>query len=62
MKEEKTKSVLRQLREMGIGEIIVFPISRRSSVKSTMYSFAPEWGKKFSGSTDGAVFRVERIA
>ena len=62
MKEESTKSVLGQLREMGIGEILVFPLSSRSSVKSTMYTYGPEWGKTFSGSTEGSIFRVERIA
>lgn len=62
MKEETAKSVLGQLRQMDIGEILTFPLSSRGGVKATMYTFGPEWGKKFSGKTEGAVFRVERIA
>lgn len=62
MENKSQKSVLGQLREMGIGEVLTFPISMRSSVKTSMYVFGPEWGKKFTGHTDGCVFHVERIA
>ena len=62
MEEKNEKSVLGQLREMELGETLVFPLCRRNSVKTMMYGFGPEWGKKFHGATEGPVFRVERIA
>lgn len=49
---------------MAIGEELVFPIEKLSSVKSTMSTFAPQWRKKFSGHLDrkSETFTVTRVA
>lgn len=64
MEEKNTKPVLAQLREMLIGEVLVFPIEKRSSVQSTASKFAVEWNKRFRGESDTKqrIFRIERIA
>lgn len=58
------KPVLAQLRDMEIGDELVFPIERRSSVKSTMSTFAVQWMKKFTGrsDTENRLFIVTRVA
>ncbi len=57
------KSVLSQLRELEVGCELTFPLERRSSVKSTVSTFAPEWNKKFTIKSDNAArtFTVTRI-
>ena len=56
--------VLAQLREMKIGDALVFPIEKRSSVKTTMSTFALQWNKIFGGRTDreNRKFIVTRVA
>lgn len=58
------KSVLSQLRELSIGETLIFPIEKRSSVKSTVSTFAVQWSKKFitKSDTEHRTFKVVRIA
>ena len=58
------KPVLAQLREMAVGEELIFPVEKRSSVKTTMSTFALQWNKTFSGRTDreNRKFVVTRIA
>ena len=58
------KPVLAQLREMAVGEELIFPVEKRSSVKTTMSTFALQWNKTFSGRTDreNRKFIVTRVA
>lgn len=58
------KPVLAQLREMAVGEELIFPVEKRSSVKSTMSTFAFQWNKIFSGRTDREhrLFIVTRVS
>ncbi len=58
------KPVLAQLREMEVGEELIFDVEKRSSVKTTMSTFALQWNKKFSGRTDreNRKFIVTRVA
>lgn len=60
---DQTKSVLSQLREMEIDAELTFPLYKRSSVKSTVSTFAPEWGKKFRvrSNNTARTFTVTRI-
>lgn len=62
--EEKTTPVLSQLREMQIGDELIFPIERMTSIKSMMYTYGVMWCKKFSGAAcrNGRTFTVRRIA
>ena len=43
-----SKPILTQLREMEVGDILVFPAERMSVVKSSCSTFGFEWGKTFS--------------
>lgn len=58
------KSILSQLRELPVGGTLVVPIEKRSSVKTTVSTFAIQWNKRFSGRTDREkrLFTVTRIA
>ena len=58
------KPVLAQLREMEVGDELIFPVEKRSSVKTTMSTFALQWNKIFSGRTDreNRKFIVTRVA
>ncbi|MBP5172816.1 MAG: hypothetical protein J6037_03825 [Bacteroidales bacterium] len=49
---------------MAVGEELIFPVEKRSSVKSTMSTFAFQWNKIFSGRTDreNRKFIVTRVA
>lgn len=48
------RPVLTALREMEIGETLVYPISRTSYIRTACVSFGLEWGKKFKTSTSRA--------
>ncbi|MDY5632501.1 MAG: hypothetical protein SPF56_08450 [Bacteroidaceae bacterium] len=50
VKTEVTKPILAQLREMKVGDILVFPAERRGTVKSMCSEFGFEWNKVFSTS------------
>lgn len=45
------RPVLTALREMEIGETLVYPISRTSYIRTACVSFGLEWGKKFKTTT-----------
>jgi len=44
------KSMLSQLKEMEIGDILSFPISKMSYIKGSCSNFGLEWGVRFSTS------------
>lgn len=56
MKEETTertgKPMLAQLREMSVGDVLVFPIERASTIKSCCSAFGLEWNKVFRTKQD----------
>lgn len=62
---KKTESqVLPVLREMAIGESVMYPLERRSYLSSACVRFGLEWEKKFETKTDSknrtvTVTRVE---
>ncbi len=56
MEKVNTKPILTALREMEIGESVIYPIERTSYVRSACVTFGLEWGKKFKTSTN----RVDR--
>lgn len=54
MGKNSERPVLTALREMEIGETLVYPISRTSYIRAACVSFGLEWGKKFKTSTNRA--------
>lgn len=58
------KSILSQLRELPVGGTLVVPIEKRSSVKTTVSTFAIQWNKRFTCRSDREkrLFTVTRIA
>ena len=49
---------------MEVGQELIFPIEKRSSVKTTVSTFALQWNKRFTGKTDreNRRFVVIRVA
>ena len=47
-----SKPILTQLREMKVGDILVFPGERASSVRATCSMFGFEWNKTFRTSVN----------
>jgi hypothetical protein len=50
--ENQQETVLPKLREMKIGDSVIFPVSRMSYIRSACTSFGMQWDKKFSTRTD----------
>lgn len=49
-KNVNQKPILPQLREMEVGDVLVFPAEKRSSVKAMCSEYGFEWNKVFSTS------------
>lgn len=43
-----SKPILAQLREMEVGDVLVFPAEKRGSVKAMCSEFGFQWNKTFS--------------
>ena len=58
-----TKPALAQLRELEKDHELTFPIERRSSIKTMVSTFGPEWNRKFRTKSNTAerTFTVTRI-
>lgn len=49
---KKQKSVRMQLREMKIGDVIVFPLDKVTSIRSACSAYSLEWDKGFETLSD----------
>lgn len=58
------KPLLAQLRELEVGQELTVPISRRSSLKTMVSTFGPEWDRKYKtvSLTKERKFKVTRIS
>jgi len=56
------KPLLAQLRELEVGQELTVPISRRSSLKTMVSTFGPEWDRKYKteSKTAARTFTVRR--
>lgn len=50
VKTAVSKPILTQLREMEVGDVLVFPAEKRGSVKAMCSEYGFEWNKVFSTS------------
>lgn len=49
---KKQKSVRMQLREMKVGDVIVFPLDKLTSIRSACSAYSLEWDKGFETLSD----------
>lgn len=49
---KKQKSVRMQLREMKVGDVIVFPLDKVTSIRSACSAYSLEWDKDFETLSD----------
>lgn len=52
VKNNEVKPILSQLREMEVGDVLVFPAEKRGSVKAMCSEYGFEWNKVFSTSVN----------
>lgn len=51
-KSTVAKPILTQLKEMKVGDVLVFPAEKRSSIKTMCSEYGFEWNKIFSTATN----------
>lgn len=60
--EERDISVRGTLRDMAIGDVVVFPLSRMSVIRATAYSYGLESGRNYCTKSNrkDRTFKVKR--